>query len=305
MKPPSQKQLKALHDLKNRLGYWYPTVMKLGIPNPETIIVPLDRWAGMAWMEGEKPLPTAFKDQYQEACDRLGYPVFVRTDEASGKHDWRDSCYVENARSDIWRHLQRVIEFNEMADIMGLNYSAICVRRYVKPASLFTAWRGMPVGREYRFFARDGKLECFHPYWFEDAIAKDYNSHQPPLPKDWKAKLAELYLDTPPGSLAVWAEDVTKALGGYWSVDFLYADKKWWLTDMALGDASYHMKHEDEAVRLKNFTPTHLSIEKEPAPEKGVFEIDTKSIRLVRPKNEPYREHSLGQLRDDPRGNEQ
>src|SRR4029077_12960040 len=156
MKPPDQKLLKALHDLKNRLGYWYPTVLKLGIPNPETIIVPLDRFVAMAWMEGEKPLPQEFKDQYQEACDRLGYPVFIRTDEASGKHDWRDSCFIESAKTDIYQHLQRVIEYNEMADIMGLDYSAICVRKYIKPESSFTAFRGMPVGREYRFFARDG-----------------------------------------------------------------------------------------------------------------------------------------------------
>ena len=266
MKPPNKKEREALHDAKNRLGYWYPTVMKLGIPNPETIIIPLDRWTALHWLEATSALPVEFKDQFQEAYDRLGYPVFIRTDLQSGKHDWRESCFIESKNIDIWKHLYRVIEYNEMADIMGLNFSAVCVRKYVKPESTFTAWRGMPVGREYRFFARDGKLECYHPYWFEDAIGAEHNFHKPPLPADWKSRLANLYLDTPPGSLAVYAESVTKTLGGYWSVDFLFAEGRWWLTDMALGDASFHLPHKDDR---------------------------------------PFKEHSLGQLRDDPKGNEQ
>jgi hypothetical protein len=99
----------------------------------------------------------------------------------------------------------------------------------------------MPVSHEWRFFARDGEVKCWHPYWFEDALEEVH--HKPPLPEDWKKQLAEMYSEPPPDKLKEYAETATKALTGYWSIDFLESGRTWYLTDMAIGEASYHYPH--------------------------------------------------------------
>jgi len=204
-------------------------------------------------LDGE-PLPEDIKAKIMAAAEQLGYPLFVRTDKASGKHDWENSCYVASIER-LWRNIYGVVEFNELADVFGLQPEALVFRRYIPLEATFKAFYGrMPVAKERRYFVRDGKVECHHPYWIEDAIgewwerAKELVAIRSDklelLPENWKEILAELNRETDEEIelLTAYAEEIGRALGeGYWSVDFAKGkDGVWYFIDIAEGHRSWH-----------------------------------------------------------------
>lgn len=217
---------------------WLPAVEKAGVPSPGTEMVYLG-WRPMMDLMDYKPLPK--RDGIEAAGQRIGYPLFLRTDLASGKHNWRESCYVPSP-DDLWRHIYSVIEFNFMADIRGLGPVGLAFREFIPLDSAFTAFQGMPVARERRYFAENGIVQCHHPYWIAGAIA-EYRSHNPPLPEDWRERLTWLNHESTPEieRLSSMAKAVSLYLDGAWSIDFARTQKgKWYLIDMALAEESWH-----------------------------------------------------------------
>jgi len=113
------------------------------------------------------------------------------------------------------------------------------VREFLRLDASFTAFHGLPISREWRFFADGEKVRCFHPYWPVDVI-KNNVGHE-----EWDT--AENVLKdhhTIPDcfeSLAEMAIMAAGCVGGDWSVDFaMDKSEKWWLIDMALAKDSWH-----------------------------------------------------------------
>jgi hypothetical protein len=224
---------------KNRLtslNFWYPKLKGLAIPMPKTIILPYERnpFDDLDYKIFERDLARAARE--------IGFPLFMRTDLSAGKHDWKNTCYVENFHALI-KNLPRLIESNELADIMGLPYTSIVLREFLDLETTFKAFPGdMPINKERRYFIENGQVLCHHPYWppnaFEDIDAGiQYACH------GWQEKLAELNRqeDSEVILLTNYAKLVSLTLSGFWSVDFAYArNGKWYLIDMAVGEASYH-----------------------------------------------------------------
>lgn len=236
---------------KTDMLYWYPLLEKTGLRMPETVLIPLKQTLSSERLCMSTAEWALFLDEIRvrllKAAEQVGYPLFLRTGQASGKHEWAKSCFVAGPE-DLLSHLARVIEFSAMADCMcgGLPVSSIVVRRYVPLESTFKAFLGMPVARERRYFVRDGKVECGHPYWIPEAI-QFYCKEDEII--DWKERLAILnYQSKKEISKLTWkAEQAGKVLGGFWSIDFAKAqDGHWYLIDCALGDVSYHVPHEDK-----------------------------------------------------------
>lgn len=101
----------------------------------------------------------------------------------------------------------------------------------------FTAFRGLPIGMERRYFVKDGQVLCHHPYWPEDAIRN-------PSVDNWQDILKDLNTEGEEEIklLTSYAEKISRAIEGYWSVDFC-KDKSnswWWLIDMAEAKESWH-----------------------------------------------------------------
>ena len=207
---------------KNSLLYWWPKIKDLGIPVPETRITALDATA------------------VRNAAAELNYPVFLRTDLCSGKHDWNASCFVSD-ESKVYNNLAKVIESNVRWQMLGIFPQAAVVREFIDLESSFTAFVGdMPITKERRYFVRDTKVLCRHAYWPESA----FNNHPARMANgaNWRGKLATLNtVDSSELILDSYAETVSRALEGFWSVDFAKAKNgKWYLLDMALGENSYH-----------------------------------------------------------------
>lgn len=229
---------------KSSMLYWYPKIKDLDIPQPETEIVKLDlsREEYMNLCDYDFSGIEKHWDEILEAARKIGFPLFIRTDETSNKHDWKRSCYVTN-EDNLKNHIANLVEFSFMADITGLPINAIVFRKYILMKNLFTAFYGdMPVNPEMRFFVKDGKLMCYHWYWVEDAI--EQGTPKDKLPIKWKDILRQTKRSMS-GNEILWleneAEKVAKALPGFWSVDFCQAKNgTWYLIDMAEAQKSWH-----------------------------------------------------------------
>ncbi|MFZ5768522.1 MAG: ATP-grasp domain-containing protein [Bacillota bacterium] len=213
---------------------WWPRVREVVVPKPKTVVV----WAGWHTLAGlldGKALPEDVRVLVEAAAAHLGFPLFLRTDLASCKHEWGRTCYVESPDG-LWRNLFRLVDGNGVYD---LACEAIVLRQYIPLQHGFRAFWGMPVARERRYFVRDGEVICHHPYWPEEAM-RFFRIEEPPGWRDILRRLNE----EPPEEVEVlseYARDLSRALPGAWSLDFaLGEDGSWYFIDAAEASRSWH-----------------------------------------------------------------
>lgn len=226
---------------ESSLLIWYPKVKDL-LPGPKTIIVELTREEvdSLIGMLDGVPPSTRLVDRLDAAAREIGYPLFLRSDQGSGKHDWENTCYVPTEKA-LLRHIVRLVEWHQMAGIMGLSFQALVFREFLDLDAPFLAFNGMPVARERRYFVRDGTVECKHPYWPPKSLVAYRGT--PALPADWEQQIADLNTmdDEEVQILTQMAETFGGQNPGYWSVDFARTrDGRWVLIDAARGEVSYH-----------------------------------------------------------------
>lgn len=234
-------KLRELRDMMPRLPraascatIWLPKLIELGMPIPKTEIVVFDE---KDVAETEVALPFMV-EQVRAMAEKIGFPCFIRTGQTSAKHYWKDTCFIQSAE-DIKPHMDEIIMFSLCADLMGLPINVWLVREIIPMRFFFKSFNGdMPINRERRFFVRNNKIQCSHPYWPALAFKEQEN-----LPVDWQALLEttnkitdedERFLITNTGIVA-------SAFNEYWSVDWCQKeDGNWVLIDMARGEESFH-----------------------------------------------------------------
>ena len=178
-------------------------------------------------------------DDIAKACDKIGWPCFLRTDLGSAKHSG-PSCYLLTDKETIKKKLFTLAEDQEMKFWMqGPPPAVFMVRQFLDLDYSFVAFDGLPISREWRIFANPDGLICAHPYWPEHAIKGNFHGK---TPKGWTKQLKGHHRE--PGcmpELISMAIRAAKVCDGEWSVDFAM-DKagKWWLIDMAVKDDSWH-----------------------------------------------------------------
>jgi hypothetical protein len=217
----------------NCLSYWYPLIKGL-VPTPRTEIV---RSGDLSALFDNK-LPECwetFQAEIDLARANIGGDCFLRTGQGSGKHNWSRTCFLPKNDSVI-SHVAALIDWSMLVDFMGLPCDVWCVREMLptSPIGVCPRYSGMPVCREFRFFAEAGQVKCFHPYWplgalIEGGFAAD-------LPEGWYEQFCKLD-DTEPKRLA---EIVSNSVPGAWSIDILETKRGWFVTDMAVAQQSYH-----------------------------------------------------------------
>ena len=238
---------------ENSLLYWLPKIKKLGIPVPRTEILKLPFTLGdwYKWCDGEDIGMAKYVPEIKKKALLIGYPLFLRTDHLSGKHRWKDTCYVKKEEV-LMNRVSRLVEESLTADIIGVPIHALVFREFIEMDSRFTAFYGeMPVNPERRYFIRNGQVLCRHPYWIDEAVEK--GTPKGMLPDNWRELAKEMNKETEEEIelLTSYAEKVASILDGYWSVDFCKAkDGRWILIDCGLGYVSWHPKCR------KSLTPT-------------------------------------------------
>jgi hypothetical protein len=218
---------------KDSLLYWHPKVRNLDIPQPQTEFILLSKKEYYATMDN---MPKSIIDKVDKVIEeKFKLPVFIRTDQASGKHSWKDTCYYTGEKLGL--HLFKICEANHCADVIGLPFRGIVIREFIEMASEYTAfWGEMPVSPERRYFIKDGKILCHHHYWIREAIRN-------PSVENWEELSDEMNKQTEEEIklLSFYAEQIIKVIDGFWSIDFCKAKNgKWYLIDMATGENSWH-----------------------------------------------------------------
>lgn len=225
------------------LPYWWNKTRELGVPQPKTVYAPYEERTLRRSLDGEK-LDIA---PLLEAAETVGgYPVFLRTDQMSGKHSWDRTCYVESADV-MYRHVMALVEENYMADMVGEALpSGFAVREFLDLDWSFRAFGGnMPIATEARTFLRNGEIECIHPYWPPESIeewAARVNRFMH-VPDDWRDALEHQYakIERDMDTIRAVVLKVAAVMDGWWSCDVaLGRNGMWYLIDMAPGAASYH-----------------------------------------------------------------
>lgn len=213
----------------------------MGLLIPRTEIVLFNYRDAFPMLDGQEA-PNLPWGEFKAAAERIGFPVFVRTDLASAKH------FGPNAyRLGFADNLPQII-FNTFEDtcLKGLEHDtmAFLFREWIDIPGPFTAFDGHPIGAEWRVFADKGGTICSHFYWPKEALEGN-------LDDDVDVKLIipirEGLTEEDQGYLydaAFWAAmrcAVSKENDHIWSVDFAQdRNGKWWLIDMAAGNESWH-----------------------------------------------------------------
>jgi hypothetical protein len=230
------------HD-RTALSFWFPKIEAAGLPVPRTKIFKMPTDAQEVILnafDGKTDNGTALIDFARwvaaEAAE-LGFPLFLRTDHTSGKHGWRDTCFVPGPDA-LPKHMFGIAEYSELASIMGMPWDTWVAREMLPtiPFGVCPHYGDMPICREFRFFVDGDEIICQHPYWPANALERGgvrLNAH------DFH-KLSTVR-DT--GEMQVVSDLARRAgaaCGGAWSVDILETKRGWFVTDMAEAHKSFH-----------------------------------------------------------------
>lgn len=232
MKPPLEPVSSA--------RYWLPRLEQAGMAMPATLDVPIDALSLTGICDFE-PTPEALakfeavRKQIESACDSIGYPCFLRTDESSAKHDGPNSYRIDGP-DDITRCVARTLEDNLMKDLLPTHF---LVRKWLDLKAGFTAFRGHQMAREFRIFAKSGEVLCVHPYWpqvAEDAVLDASTPDFVPILRQQGTLTAD-----EDQALRSLASRASEQLLDAWSLDFAQDQHgHWWLIDAALMRESFH-----------------------------------------------------------------
>ncbi len=223
---------------RNCLSWWFPKLQAADLPVPRTEIVRSPELLDL--LDGVRPDGyDAFLSELSAAAGRIGFPCFLRTGLTSGKHQWKDTCYVPSAGV-LPMRIAALVEFSELVDILGLPSTVWAVREMLPTTPQMTAFSGdMPICREFRFFVRDGEISCWHPYWPKFALLEGFPRG---VPDDFDGRY-ELLCYLPAGdepAIRSMVDDAGLVLGGEWSVDVLETKLGWYITDVAEAARSFH-----------------------------------------------------------------
>lgn len=223
-----------MDNLSNDLAFWFPILAKTGVAVPRTEIIKTDCDL-LAVCMGE--IPDGFVslcNEVDHAAERIGgYPCFLRSGQTSAKHEWEDTCFLRQWQ-DIAEHIASIVEYGEMASLLGLPTDTWVVRELLPTMPIGEAFRGMPVTKERRYFIGGGKVICHHPYWPKGAL-ENY-----PAITDGALALLNHESEQEVSLLTELSAHVSKAFPGEWSLDWLFTKRGWFAIDMALMSESYH-----------------------------------------------------------------
>lgn len=218
------------------LSHWFPKLEAAGLSVPKTVIVRTD--LDLLGMEdGSVPADELklFLDRLTVACQQLGPPVFLRTGQGSGKHQWKDTCHLTDV-SKLSDHVWNLVEWSHLVDVFGLPTDVWAVRELLPAAVQFHAFEGrMPICREFRFFVRGGEVRYWRPYWPLGALKGHTEVEDLELRHDALCRLSV----NAKAEVSELASKAGAAVGGNWSVDVIETQRGWYVTDMAPAEISY------------------------------------------------------------------
>jgi len=254
-------ELKKHYELsfKSSMFCWYPKIKDLDIPQPKTNVVPFTEYERREIYHlyyEDTPVSKPLEDKLFSNAKDIEYPLFMRTDQSSGKHGWNGTCFVNN-ETVLMEHIKALVEWHEMQMPLGMPFGGMIFREYIEMAYKFKAFNGLPIPPERRYFIKNKKIVDRTPYWPEEAI-RFYPETNEYADTTWKQDLYKMNKETPEEVqlLSGYCEMVAEQFDEYWSIDFCKGkDGTWYLIDMARGEVSWNPKDDQQKnkIALKDF----------------------------------------------------
>lgn len=218
---------------KDSALYWLPRIEKIdGLNIPTTKIIELTEDMKILMVANEFTFLEEYGLDFEREFRKFNFPVFIRTDEMSRKHEWNKTCFV-NSLGNFFPNMFCLVSDNIRC---GEECRAILIREFIPLEHHFTHFGAMPVARERRYFIDDGKVVCHHPYWDEIAFECNLNDHDLNRLNEINSE-TEIEIE----ELTRMAQLVANEFEGSWSVDFAQAETgRWFLIDMATAENSWH-----------------------------------------------------------------
>jgi hypothetical protein len=242
----SQPLVKHDYQIKNCISYWFPKLLKTGVPVPETVII--DTGTGIydfynlidnQTPEIKEKLSNLINKIYNASL-KVGTPFFLRTGILSGKHEWKDTCFVpDNKASTLKNHIMHLVNASAIA-FPGQPVDVWAVRNMIETIPVFTAfWGRMPITKERRFFIENGKIKGHIPYWPKEAFEGEHTFKSSPKWEKAIERLSRMEEGEEFEAISI-IEKLAPEFEGAWSVDLLASKNNGWIvTDMALAHMSY------------------------------------------------------------------
>jgi len=225
--------------------HWFPKVKDIiPVPRTEFFALTTEEAYQIIGLLDRVLLPETLATRIEAAAGKIGYPLFMRSDQGSAKHDYNHTCRVLS-EDRLIPNLATLIEWHLMVDLWP---RALAFREMLPLASPFDAFDGLPIAKERRYFVEDGKVICHHPYWPEGAI--EFRERGRDIsPRGWRLALKVLNVEEPEevALLSTLAERFSRAVPGFFSVDFaMEKGGRWVMIDAARGELSWHPEHHDD-----------------------------------------------------------
>jgi len=227
---------------------WWPKIKDVDVPKPKTEILELTT-EELAQLAGYEKLKMKTYTKVIEFASKIGFPLFIRTDQYSAKHHYKDTCYVPDLPV-LMQHIATLLQEASNVNMVGLPTRALVFREFIELNYGFKAFHDLPIAKERRYMIRDGEVVRHFPYWPEEAI-RFWSVEEP---KNWRATLKKLNAETEEEVklLTKYAEKIAKAIEGFWSVDFAQAKNgTWYLIDMGRGEISWTPEKQKEREEQK------------------------------------------------------
>ena len=251
---------------------WYPKIAALpNISMPKTAILTLTADAIMRLHTDLHAFINQFDAQITCLLTDFQFPLFIKGDISSTKHDWKNTCFVPT-KDVLYRHIAEIMYRTELNNMPS---EAIIFRELLPLESPFVFFDGdLPISKERRYFVDQGSVICHHPYWdlslFEQRFnQEDYDMHMlqasgvattytPKYPVAYRNQIyrwiKQLNTETEEEItlLTEMATRVSSIMENAWSVDFacdIYGT--WYLIDMGLAKESGHLSSCPHASQWK------------------------------------------------------
>jgi len=248
-------------DERTALSHWFPAVERV-LPAgryPGTVIVsPPEGCRLLRLLDGDEPPGLdEFELRLAEAAKSFGYPVFLRSDLTSAKHEPGPPCIVRGEKA-LMRSVADIIEYQVTNLITPLGLDCWAVRELLPITPSFYAFGGLPIVPEVRVMVRNGRFERSFPYWPAKALAETARRVNGDPMRGGRFTLAMAALKLAANDarqlreMRELSEAVCTELDGDWSIDWMKTDRGWVLIDMADADSSWVPEMDDVA-------PSHVS----------------------------------------------
>jgi hypothetical protein len=235
MKTPEAERPAPPHRVDQAaIGWWLPHIAATGVLTPTTQAVahpadgipPADQPTRGYWV---------FLAAVLEAAEEVGFPFVLRTDRACPRHLWESACLVTRP-SEIDARVRTQWAWCLKRNLAVTHWA---VQQLVPLAANFTAYEGLPVGREFRVFLRDGEPLCVHPYWPLRAV--ELGRPADPFWPDAYASMTELKPDAERKVILNLARRAAINLPGDWAIDWAATcDGRWMVSDASPGELAWH-----------------------------------------------------------------